>query len=346
MQKEFFDKLYRKVQQIDISSCDVTQLIALSGLYDHVRSLVSVMQELAPEFGNSQKIIQRMKALADALIAKMENGIPAVQEMSCLDALFSSFNLFPNRKWEGKILYRAWLLLKGYKEKEKSMTTEEGFEPENEVALCLLLCNCYGEVEDKRLADQAKQMITEWRLKQTKTGEWPELDPVTAMKRLSVMYAYEAYTLDLNFETDRQRGIDYYLHEMEMRKDINDLSEKQVRVFIQAAELLPSVNNPGKGKKLVRQTGIFLERFLKKNKDECLAQDNKQNNKKMESGKIFTGLELNCIRTLAACLLEQLKWEWIEKQDPADTINLGNGTNHLLPVNKYKNTGSTFPFIH
>ncbi|MGV8093759.1 MAG: hypothetical protein AB2L24_18015 [Mangrovibacterium sp.] len=302
MQKEFFDGLYRKVQRIPIRSCPVTRLVALARLYNNVYSLVSVIPCLARDYGARQGIAKRVKNIAGTLAAKMEKGMEAEEEMLCLDVLIDYSGRYMDREWEGLVLEQAWVLL------EKYIPAA----PEQEADFCKLVCDCYFLVQEKELADRAKEMITHWCKQQTDTGEWTGIHPATAIKRLSVMDAYQSSTWDLAFEPFRQKGTDWYLGDLPGYDA--GLGQEQVRLYLQKAVLLLFVNNPRAEKKRIEHLGTTLEQYLKESGMLSFKEISPgKKEKTILSGKDFPELALECMGILAACLLEQLGWECEER---------------------------------
>lgn len=301
MQKDFFDGLYHQVQRINLRSCDVKRLIALSHLYNNVNSLVSVMPCLGREYRGHRGIAKRAKAIAGILVAKMEEEMSVEEELQCLEVLIDYSNRYMDPEWEDQVLKRAGLLL------EKYLPT-----PGQEADFCQLICDCYYMVQEKALADRAKEIIAQWCMQQTVTGEWPGIDPVTAMKRISVIDAYQTSTWDHNFDSFQQKGIDCYLSDLPMHEA--GLSEEQAHIYIQKAVLLLFVANPRTEKKRIEHIGTILEQYLKESGALSFknnAPDGK--NKVILSGKNIPELALNCLSVLAACLLEQLGWECEER---------------------------------
>ncbi|MGV8093849.1 MAG: hypothetical protein AB2L24_18465 [Mangrovibacterium sp.] len=301
MQKEFFDGLYHLVQRIPIRSCEVKQLIALFHLYNNVNALVSVIPCLARDYGTRQGIAKRARNIASTLAAKMEKGIGAEEEMLCLDVLIDYSNRYMDREWEDQILEQARLLL------EKYIPT-----PGQEAGFCKLVCDCYFLVQEKELADRAKEMITHWCKQQTDTGEWTGIHPATAIKRLAVIDAYQSSTWDRTFELFRQKGTDWYLGDLPIQGTA--LSEEQVRLYLQKAVLLLFVNNPRAERKRIGHMGTILEQYLKESGILSPKEINPDKKDKTPlSGKDFPELALECMGILAACLFEQLGWECEEQ---------------------------------
>jgi hypothetical protein len=301
MQKEFFDGLYHLVQRIPVRSCPVTRLVALARLYNNVYSLVSVIPCLARDYGARQGIAKRAKEIAGSLAAKMEEEISVELQMQCLDVLIDYSGRYMDREWEGLVLEQAWILL------EKYIPT-----PEQEADFCKLVCDCYFLVQEKELADRAKEMITHWCKQQTDRGEWPGIHPATAIKRLAVIDAYQSSTWDRTFELFRQKGTDWYLGDLPIQGTA--LSEEQVSLYLQKAVLLLFVNNPRAERKRIEHLGTTLEQYLKESGILSLQGGNpdKQGNVILSS-KDFPVLALECMGILAACLLEQLGWECEER---------------------------------
>ena len=292
MQKKFFDHLYRQVQRIDICSCDVTQLIALSHLCNNVNSLESVILCLNMEYGGRQKLIKRAKAIAKILVSKTEEGMR-------MDVLFEYSNRYMDREWEDRLLERAWVLL-----------TKHIPAPKQETGFCQLLCDCYYMVREVELADRAKIMIANWCQRQTGTGEWPGIDSATAMKRLYVIDNYHICTLRSDFEAFHQKGINYYLRDFPEHS--TKLSGEQLPLFLQQAELLLFVGNPRTERKRIEQTGTILEQYLQET--DLAAPDNASypdtpDKKSLVSGKRFPEPVLHSLSVLSACLLAQKGWE-------------------------------------
>gem|GEM_PF-5038793 len=302
MQKEFFDGLYHKIRHIKIRSCDVTGLIALLHLYNNVNSLVSVIPCLGQEYGGHRIIAKRTKTIAGTMVAKMEAEMSVKEEIQCLEALIDYSSRYIDYTWIDQVLERARLLL------EKYIPT-----PGQEADFCQLICDCYYMVQEKELAERAKKIIVQWCLQQTNAGEWPGIDPVTAIKRLFVIDAYQTFTWDLDFDTFRQKGIDCYRNDLPMNGA--GLSEEQVDIYFHKAVLLLFINNPRTERKRIEHLGTVLEQYLKESGPhsfKCINDPNKKNKKKL-NGKDFSAVTLNCLSILAACLLEQLGWECEER---------------------------------
>jgi hypothetical protein len=301
MQKEFFDGLYHQVQRIRIRSCDVKQLIVLSHLYNNVNSLVSVIPSLGRDYGGRRGIAKRAKAIAGTLAAKMKEEMSVEEEMQCLETLIDYSNRYMDREWEDQVLERARLLL------EKYIPTSG-----QEAGFCKLICDCYYMIQEKELADRAKEMITQWCGQQTDTGEWPGIYPATAVKRLSVIDAYQTSTWDWGFDPFLQKGTDYYLSDLppydaEPGKD-------QVRLYLQKAVLLLFVNNPRAERKRIGYIGTIFEQYLKESGILSPKEINPgKKDKTPLSGKDFPELTLECMSILVACLFEQLGWECEER---------------------------------
>jgi hypothetical protein len=301
MHKEFFDALFHRVQRIPVRSCDVKRLVLLARLYNNVYSLVSVIPCLARDYGARQGIAKRAKNIAGTLAAKMKKGIGAEEEIQCLDVLIDYSNRYMDREWEGLVLERAWVLL------EKYIPA-----PELEAGFCKLICDCFFLVQEKELADRAKEIIDHWCNQQTDSGEWPGIQPETAIKRISVIDAYQSSTWDLAFDPFRQKGTDWYLRDLPSCDA--EAGEEQVRLYLQKAVLLLFVNNPRAERKRIEHLGTTLEQYLKESGILSFKEISPgEKGKTILSSKDFPVLALECMGILAACLFEQLGWECEER---------------------------------
>ncbi len=313
MQKTFFDMLYRQVQQIDISTFDVPQLIALSRFYNNICSLAPVMPHVEYDSCSPQGTAKQAKEIARILIAGIEDGMSPVQEMRCLNVLFEYITQYIDQEWEERLLHRAWILSENY---SPASSEESDF--------CQFLCNCYYMAEDKKLANRAKKMINVWCRQQNAVGEWPALKPEAALGRLRAMNAYHTCTLRTNFEIFQQKGISHYLNDFPEHH--TEIITEELSLYLEKAELLLLVSSHTAERKRIEKTGTILEQYLKRNSlhAACAGGYPTKENEELFNATEFSETVLQSLSILAFCLLAQDEEDIPNSQKHSQQVSYGH----------------------
>ena len=300
MQKEFFDRFFVKVRHIDIHSCTTERLIILYKVYSNVFSLISVYTDLGDNYGGRSAIRQQARSVAEILVSRIEKGMTGELEMTCLESLFDYSSQYMDERWDDLALERSSHLIKKYTG-DKAGGREPQMSPDTEASLCNLIGICFYLVGEAELAKAAEGMITGWGNRQARSGEWPGLPVTVSIKRFYAIEAYQSYTLDLSFGLLLKKGLGFYLSNIRLPQGNEGPDEEQVQELIGAADLLLFVKKRQHRQEQLKQTGALIEQYLKKI-DEACGKGNMT-----PCSEFFSELSLNCMRVLAAWLMECMR---------------------------------------
>ncbi len=207
-----------------LTSDSAMRLLALARIYVALYGMI-VTNDADDEFGDRSEYTSKADILFRIMLHKADKTRDLAKRSELVSALFTltEGTSFIRDEKRMSICYNAVIrLMQDYKQSNNNNPLIQA-----SICRCLIPFFAPEKVEDDEWFILLYSTINDWISSQSANGNWTDLSPTVALKRIEVLNSYSYAFLDHTFDVCVQQAYDFYRTHISTRRDRETFTSKE-----------------------------------------------------------------------------------------------------------------------